>query len=329
LARRQDMFKAYACMPGEQAVEISSNDVSARLNDGKSNVWIDISENIEGYRDFLENTMGFHQLAIDDLSSPGLLPKVEEYDGTLFLVLNDIVIAENEDEDRVRTYQLFIFLRKNALVTIHRKRIRAIDHLIGDMTSLTRLLARGAESLSHSVMMGMVDNFFPMLTRVETKLDASEETIFKSTSMEYLQEVFKLRKDVVRLHSIAQQQLNVISRLATGEFDEISPQGVLLARDIYDHLYRLSEKVAGFREETVGILDAYLSQLNNRMNDVVKVLTMIATIMLPLSIVVGFFGMNFRIMPGLNHPYGWVFTLVFMVGLITVMILYFRHKKWI
>jgi len=143
-----------------------------------------------------------------------------------------------------------------------------------------------------------------------------------------MQRLFTLRKDTAKLRSITAQEFDVMNRLTTGEFDQITPHGVMLARDLFDHLYRVSEKAAGFRETIMGLLDAYLSQINNRMNEVMKVLTVIATIMLPLGIVVGFYGMNFKYMPGLDHPHGWIFTLGGMGLLITGMLSYFRHRKW-
>jgi len=324
------VLKAFACKDGGPAGEIPAEDLPSWLANEKSQVWIDLSGNIDEHQRFLADTLGFHPLVIEDLISHGMLPKVEEYDGSLFMLLQDIVLLDTEDdEERLRTNELFLFIGKNFLLTAHRNRIRAVDAYIQDGAALARLLARGAEALAHAVIRKMVDSFFPMLDRVEAKLDAAEEAIFGRPVQEDLQRVFRLRKDVVRLRSIAQQQLNVISRISSGEFEAVSAQGLFLARDIYDHLYRFSEKAAGFREEIMGLLDAYLSQINNRMNDVVRVLTMMATIMLPLSIIVGFYGMNFHTMPGLMHPYGWLFTVLGMAGLVAAMLTYFRHKRWI
>ncbi len=324
------MLKAFVCVTGEPAKEIGSENVASFLTDEKSHVWVDLSENVEEYQRFLAETMNFHPLVVEDLMSHGMLPKVEEYDGGLFMLMQDIVLLDAAgQEDRLRTYDLFMFIGKNFLVTVHRNRIRAVDSYMQDAAAMTRLLSRGIEPFVHGIIRRMVDSFFPMLDRVDAKLDAAEESIFSKPVQEDLQRVFELRKDVMQLRSIAQQQLNVISRISIGEFEAVSPHGLLLARDIYDHLYRFSEKAAGFREEIMGLLDAYLSQVNNRMNDVVRVLTMMATIMLPLSIIVGFYGMNFHTMPGLSHPYGWLFTILGMVGLVSGMIVYFRHKRWI
>lgn len=323
------MLRAFACAPGEPAVEIAAGDVAARLGDGRSRVWIDIAQEIDAHLPFLADTMKFHPLAIEDLASAGMLPKVEEHDSGLFLLVNDIVLTEEDEEDRLRTYQLFLFLGKDFLVTVHRRRIRSVDAQMADAASLTRLLGKGPEVLAHAILIGMIDRFFPMLDRVEARIDAAEEAIFRAPAPEELQRIFGLRKDCVRLRSIAQRQLGVIGRIASGEFDSVTPQGLLLARDLLDHLDRFSEKAAGFREEIIGLLDAYLSQQSNRMNDVVRVLTIMATIMLPLSIVVGFFGMNFRTMPLLEHPLGWLFTLIAMATLIGGMLVYFRRKGWI
>jgi magnesium transporter len=322
------MFKAYACIPGESAVEITKSEVADRLTDGKCHLWVDISAPIDEHLEFLRDVMHIHPLAIEDLQHPRMLPKVEEYDDILFMILHDIVLQYKGDEERLRTHELYLFLGKQFVVTARHHRIRAVESYHGDLKVLSHIFARGAEAVAHAILRRMIDSYFPMLDRVEGKLDAAEETIFDSPTSEDLQEIFSLRKDVVRLRSIAVQHLDVVNRILVGEFEILSPHGLLLARDLYDHLYRLSEKASGFRELTMGLLDAYLSQVNNRMNEVIKVLTIITTVMLPLSIVVGFYGMNFRWMPGLEHPHGWLFTLAGMGAMVIGMFAIFKFKKW-
>jgi magnesium transporter len=323
------MLKAYCAVPGEEAREMAESEVAERLADGRSHIWIDISSGVEHHLPLLRDVMRFHPLAIEDLSHPRMLPKVEDYDGCLFLVLHDIVLLDKEGGERLKTYELFIFLGRNYVVTVRRHRVRAIELMHGDFKVLTHLFARGAESVCHGIVRRMIDNYFPMLDRIDEKLDDSERAIFNSPSSHDMQRVFTLRKDVAKLRAVASQELDVINRLTTGEFDQISPHGVMLARDLYDHLYRVTEKAAGYRETTMGLLDAYLSQINNRMNEVMKVLTVIATIMLPLGIVVGFYGMNFKHMPGLDYPHAWIFTAVGMAVIIGGMLSYFRYRKWL
>jgi len=323
------MFKAYACVPGEQAVEITKEQIAQRLADGKSQLWIDISSPIEEHQEFLKDVMKLHPLAIEDMSHPRMLPKVEEYEDNLFIILHDIVLQDKEGEERIHTYELFLFIGRNYIVTARRHRIRAVDAYQGDLATLTHLFKRGAEAVAHAILRRMIDSYFPMMDRIEAKLDEEEDQIFDSPSTRDLQRIFSLRKDIVKLRSIATQQLDVINRIALGEFEILTPHGLLLARDLYDHLYRLSEKAAGFRELTMGLLDAYLSQASNKMNEIMKVLTVIATIMLPLSIVVGYYGMNFRFIPGLDHPYGWLYTLIGMSTVIIGMLSYFKYKKWL
>ncbi len=323
------MFKAYACVPGEQAIEVTKEQVAEKLADGKSQLWVDISSPIEEHTAFLKDVMKLHPLAIEDMSHPRMLPKVEEYEGSLFVILHDIILQDKEGEEKIHTYELYIFIGKNFVVTARNHRIRAVDAYHNELVTLTHLFTRGAEAVAHAILRRMIDSYFPMMDRIESKLDDAEETIFNSPTSSDLQRIFALRKDVVKLRSIATQQLDVINRMALGEFEIITPHGLLLARDLYDHLYRFSEKTSSFRELTMGLLDAYLSQVNNRMNEVMKVLTVIATIMLPLSIVVGYWGMNFRNLPGLDHPYGWLYTLVGMGIIIMSMLSYFRYKKWL
>jgi magnesium transporter len=322
------MLKAYAFTSGQPVVEIKKEEIAAKLEDEKTHLWIDISAPIDEHHDFLRDVMKFHHLEIEDLTHRGMLPKVEEYDNHLFLILHDIILQDRK-EDRLLTYELFMFIGKNYVLTARHNRIRAADYYHDQVSALTHIFSRGgAEAVGHAVLRKMVDSYFPMLDRVEKMLDESEDVIFDSPSPKDMQHIFSLRKDIMKLRSIATQQLDVISRITVGEFEVLSPHGMLLARDLYDHLYRVSEKAASFRDMTMGLLDAYLSQINNRMNEVVKVLTIIATIMLPLGIVVGFYGMNFRSLPGLENPHGWIYTLVGMIIVIGGMFSYFKWKKW-
>jgi len=323
------MFKAYCAVPGGEAVEISESDIAARLADGKSHIWLDISANLDRYIPLLRDVMRFHPLAIEDLTHPRMLPKVEDYDDHLFIILHDIVLLEKEEGERLKTYEIFVFLGRNFVVTVRRHRIRAVESLHGEMKVLTHLFAHGAESVFHGIFRRMIDNYFPMLDRIDAKLDACERRIFNSPKPADMQAIFTLRKDMGKLRSLASQQLDVINRFTAGEFDIVSEHGVLLARDLWDHLNHVSEKAFNFRDMTTGLLDAYLSQINNRMNEVMKVLTIIATIMLPLGIVVGFYGMNFSHMPGLGHPHGWLFTVIGMLAISFGMLGYFRHRKWL
>ena len=322
------MFKAYACVPGEAAVEIKQEEVAGRLNDGKSHLWIDISSSLEEYGSFLEKILHIHPLAVEDLSHPRMLPKIEEYKDYLFLIMHDIILSDKVGEESVQTHELYMFLGKNFVVTARRHRIRGADAYHGELQTISHLFVTGAEGMGHAILRKMIDSFFPMLDRVEARLDVAEDVIFKLPTPKDLQNIFNLRKDVMKLRSITTQQLDVVNRMVIGEFAVLSPHGLLLARDLYDHLYRLAENTSGFREMIMALLDAYMSQINNKMNEVMKVLTVIATVMLPLSIVVGFYGMNFRVMPGLGHPYGWIYTVIGMGAIIATMFAYFKYKKW-
>lgn len=325
------MFKAYACGPEGKIGEITEGDVAGRLGDGKSQLWLDIAGDFEKYRGLLGDVIKIHPFSIEDLFHQRMLPKVEEYDDYLFIILHDIVLLDKAGAEGsgLRTYELYIFLGKNYVITMHKERIRAVDHYAGSPELLTRIFARGAESVAFTIVRRMIDNYFPMLERIEGRLDRSEDAIFDQATSKDLQGILSIRKDVVKLRSIATQQQDIINRIAIGEFKIISPHGLLLARDIYDHLYRVSEMVSGFRETTMGLLDAYLSEVSNRMNQIMKVLTVIATLLLPLGVVVGFYGMNFKWLPGLDHPYGWLYTLGGMVGIMAMMLAGFRYKKWI
>lgn len=325
------MFKAYASGTDGVVTPITRDEVAKRLGDGKSQLWIDISADFEKHRGFLKDVLHIHPLSIEDVLHTRMLPKVEEYDDYLFIILHDIVLLDKtgDSEPGIKTHELYIFLGKNFAVTIHKERIRSIDSFEENPQTLAHTFSQGAEAVAFAIIRKMIDNYFPMLERVEARLDSSEDAIFETATSKDLQGILSIRKGIAKLRSIATQQLDIINRIAIGEFKLISPHGLLLARDVYDHLYRVSEMVAFFRETTMGLLDAYLSEINNKMNQVMKVLTVIATLLLPLGVVVGFYGMNFRRLPGLDHPYGWLYMLIGLFAIMSTMLAWFRHKKWI
>lgn len=325
------MFQAYAYLKEKNAVEVSIDEVAKLVGNEDATLWIDISSNIEDHTDFLNDVLRVHPLAVEDMLHPRMLPKVEEYGEQLFIILHDIVLLDKDkkDEERLKTYELFIIIGKNFVLTARKHRIRAIDSYQGSSPLLTHLLSKGALTMAHAIIRKMIDNYFPLLDRIEAKLDSSELKIFNTPTSKDLQYIFSLRKDIIKLRSIATQQLDVVNQMVIGEFESLSPQGVMLSRDLYDHLYRIAEKAASFREITLGLLDAYLSQISNNMNQTMKVLTIIATMILPLGIVVGFYGMNFKFMPGLDHPYGWIYTMIGMIGISVGMLAFFKYKKWI
>jgi magnesium transporter len=310
-------------------MELAEDQIAEALANEQAQVWIDLPSNIEEHQNFLQEVMHIHPLVIEDMLHPSMLPKVEQYDQYLFLIVHDIVLLEKTEEERLRTHELYILLGKNFVLTARRQRVRAADiyHQEGEIRS--RLLGKGVEIFAHALLRRMIDNFFPMLDRIDAKLSSDEDIIFNKPKPSDLQRVFSMRKDIMHLRAIAQQHLDVFDRIVLGEFDIISDHGVLLARDLYDHLFRVSEKASGFREIISGLLDAYLSQMSNRMSEIMKVLTVIATIMLPLSIVVGYYGMNFKNLPGLTNPHGWIYTLIVMGVVITGMLGFFKYKRWL
>lgn len=325
------MFKAYVSGAGGAVTPVTRDEVAAKLRDGTTQAWIDISADFEKYLDFLKEVMHIHPLSIEDVLHTRMLPKVEEYDDYLFIILHDIVLLDKVagPGPGIRTYELYIFLGSNFVVTMHKERVRAIDFYEENPQILSHTFSQRAEAVTFAIIRRMIDNYFPMLERVEAKLDSSEDAIFASATSKDLQGILSVRKSIAKLRSIATQQLDIINRIAIGEFKIISPHGLLLARDVYDHLYRVSEMVSFFRETTMGLLDAYLSEINNKMNQVMKVLTVIATLLLPLGVVVGFYGMNFKRLPGLDHPYGWLYMLIGLFTIMSTMLAWFRHKKWI
>lgn len=192
-----------------------------------------------------------------------------------------------------------------------------------------RLLSRGADFLLHEVLDALADQYLPVSERIDEQLDDIEDRVLNDPSRALLLELLGLKRVVVHLRRVLIPQREVLRKMGASEDGLISKEGRFFFRDVYDHLYRVSELAELHREVIASALEAYLSAVNNRLSEVMKVLTIIATLILPLTLITGIYGMNFDVMPELRWKYGYAATLAGMFALAAAMILYFRRRRWL
>jgi magnesium transporter len=291
-------------------------------------LWVDIQEPVqEIIEPLLEERFGFHELAAEDSLSPSTLPKYDSFASYDFFIFRtvDVNISEHASE----TFKIAAFLGNNFLFTVHRRGMRAIDDIHLRLPGDRRLLERGPDFLLYSIVDQMVDAHFPLLDQIEECVDNLQDRIFEGAEDSHLDELLHLKRDlsVLRRHSLPQREL--LNQISRGDARFIQRPHLIYFRDVYDHMFRISETIDVDREQMNGTMDAYLSVIANRTNETMKVLTIFSAIMLPLTLIAGIYGMNFDYIPQLHSPYGLASALGLMIVTAVVMVIWFWRKGWI
>jgi magnesium transporter len=238
------------------------------------------------------------------LPARGAAPKIEEYEGHLFFVFHAITGLDLKRALRLDFIELDGWLSRHYLVTVHDEPLAIVSQLMARVKANPSLLARGTDDLFYALLDGCVDLYFPFLDLLDRRIDHIEHEIFVRPSRRTLIEVFTLRKAILKLRRFAWPQRDTLSLLAHREHSAIDQKTRYYLRDVVDHLIRITDTLDSYRDVVSGAADTYISQVSQRTNDIIKVLSIIATIMLPLSFMAGLYGMNFEYLPGSHHPFG-------------------------
>jgi magnesium transporter len=291
-------------------------------------LWVDIEDpDNDILEDLLERRFGFHELAAEDSLSPNTLPKYDAFPEYDFFVFRAVDL--NLREHGSRKYKLSAFLSGEFLFTVHNGQMQAIDDIHRRLPEDKRILSNGPDYLLYELVDLMVDAHFPLLDHIEECVDDLQESIFQNARPSHLDELLHLKRDVnvLRRQSLPQRELlNLISR---GDSQFIQKQHLIYFRDLYDHMFRISETIDSERDMMAGTMEAYLSVIANRTNEIMRVLTVLSTIMLPLTVIAGIYGMNFEHMPELHWLHGYPFALGLMAATAAVMLTWFWKKGWI
>jgi magnesium transporter len=239
------------------------------------------------------------------------------------------VSCPDADPERIETIEVDILLTATWVLTHRPERLKAADEVRDEFRRNPKLFERGPAFIAHTVIDHLVDGYLPVMDAFDEAADAIESEAVSEPKDDLLQRIFRLKRSIQRLRRMATHQREVLQRLARGEIDLIPERAVPFYRDIHDHFVRVVDLAEGYRELLSGALDAYLTTVSNRMNAVMKTLTTVSVIMLPLTFVAGVYGMNFDHMPELHWHYGYLWALGLM-GLISVgMVWWFRRRGWL
>ncbi len=295
-------------------------------------LWVDLEgEPPEVCEPILRETFGFHPLAIDDALQETHVPKVDDWGAYLCVVLHAVTFEDGE-QAALDTLELDAFLGKNYVVTYQARSVAAVDRVWSACQRDERRLQKGAAHLLYELADELVADYMPAVEGFDEIIDQIEDQVFTTPSSDTLQQMFGLKRALLHLRRIITPQREVLNKLARGDFEVIEARDRVYFRDVYDHLVRLYDIVESLRDLLGGALETYLSVINNRMNEVVKTLTLITTLFMPLSFVAGFFGMNFfQAAAPLDIWTGktaFILTLVMMMLTPVGMYLWMRRRAW-
>jgi len=310
-------------------------------------IWVDLlTPTFEEEESILVDLFGFHQLAVEDCRHERTeprhgdhLPKVEDYSDYLFCIINPIDLVErppeqNDEEPEgpihsiIRTRQVNAFLGRNYIVTHHYEPSHAIEQAMSMCGRNPMSLDRGPDYVYHLILDDIVDQYSQILDRFDEEIDELETMVFHSSGKATFTRIQAMKRSLIRLRRITTYQREMVYRLARGEFELINDKEIAYYRNVFDHLVRAVELVESYRDVITGLLDAHLSMTSNRMNEIMKVLTIFSTFFLPLTFIAGVYGMNFKHMPELEWRYGYLLAWVIMLIIAGAMFLFFRRKKW-
>jgi magnesium transporter len=296
--------------------------------DSDDRLWVDIQEpEQETIEPLLEQRFGFHELAAEDSLSPNTLPKYDSFPSYDFFIFR--TVAVNVSEHVSETYKIAAFLGRNFLFTVHRRPLAAANHIWERLPGDRRILARGNDFLLYSIVDDMVDAYFPLLEQIEECVDDLQDRIFESADSSHLDELLHLKRDVNVLRRQSLPQRELLNQISRGDAKLVQRDHLIYFRDVYDHMFRISETIDVDRDQMTGTMEAYLSVVANRTNEIMKVLTIFSAVMLPLTLIAGIYGMNFEHMPELRWIHGYPFALSLMIVVALLMIAYFWRKGWI
>jgi magnesium transporter len=271
---------------------------------------------------------GLHPLVMEDILHMGQRPKLELYDKYVYLVVKMIYLGDNGKE--VAYEQLSIVMGKNYVLTFQEKEGDVFNNIRERIKgNKGRLRKSGADYLVYSLLDSVVDNYFPALEKIGDLVEEIEERLSDDPEQDVLSDIYRLKREVLFLRKSIWPIREVVAAMMRQDLEFVSPNTNTYLRDVYDHSIQVMDVVETYTDMLSELTDVYMSTVSNRMNEVMKTLTIIATIFIPLTFIVGLYGMNFKYMPELTNELAYPIVLLIMATISGMMLIYFRRKGWL
>jgi magnesium transporter len=326
------MLRAIYYKSGERPHETSSEEEIVRLRaTGVGTLWVDLEAPTDQERGILDRVFKFHKLAIENAAALSNHPRIDDYGDYLYLVVHGVVSTGGgglSGESRVRMQEIDIFLGERYVLTYHAGTDASIEMARKKCVAVEQLMSRGPDRVLAEILDHLAEEYVEVMEKLDDEIDGLEDRLFKHASRPALREIFSLKKDVLHLRRVVNPQREVLNRLARSEHKAVSKEETIYFRDVYDHLYRVSEMLESFRDVLAGALEVYLTVVANRTNDVMKVLTVFSIVIMSASFVAGLYGMNVPL-PGAEGKGSFWLLLALMSGIAGVLLVFFRKRRWI
>ncbi|MDZ4064983.1 MAG: magnesium/cobalt transporter CorA [Coriobacteriia bacterium] len=282
--------------------------------------WVDVLSPDEHLLASVGKVFGLHPLALEDCLHFPQRPKIDRYNGSLFIVWVTVTGGPGALEMR----EVDVFLGEGWLVTVHREPLRAIDEVAAEAGAQ---LALGEEWVFHSIVDRLVDGVFPVVDALGDRLEDLQDRMIERAERRHLQELYESRRELLALHKIIAPERDGLRSL-TRETELVSEEAYRYLQDVADHLTQVGDAVDTYREVAASAMDVYLSAASNRMNQIMKQLTIVAAIIMPLQLITGIYGMNFQHMPELGMTYAYPAVIAGMLVITVVMLMFFKRRDW-
>ncbi|HTG01149.1 MAG TPA: magnesium/cobalt transporter CorA [Nitrospirota bacterium] len=291
--------------------------------------WINLDavHNIE-VLEKLGECFGLHRLVLEDILNTDQRPKAEDYGDYLYVVLKMMTSEKNHG---IKTEQISIVVGENFVLSFQEGLAGDVFDPIRERIRSAKGRARkmGADYLAYALIDAIVDNYFVILEKFGETIEQLETELIENPTQKTVQRIYQFKRELIFLHNAVWPLREAISSLGKHESPLIREATVPFFRDVYDHVIHVIDSVDIYREMISGMLDMYLSSVSNRLNEVMKVLTVISLVFMPLTFLAGIYGMNFKYMPELEWKYGYPASLLVMLGIAGLMVVYFKRKKWL
>jgi magnesium transporter len=314
---------------GEIRKQLEPPDVTEALDAGKGLLWVDISEWEPEAVTLMRDTFHFHPLAIEDCFDDRMdTAKVDDYGDHLFVVTPYSVY--DRDSEQVNIRELCAFLGPNYVVSVHQRPVAPVQDIFRRAGDEPRILSHGADFLLHSLLDAVVDELLPTIETIDEQLDDLERAVLDQPERRHLTSILLLKRNSLRLRRSLVSHRDMMNRLSRNEFPQyIREDTLIFFRDVYDHIIRAEQLLEGIRDLADAALSYYLSAINNRMNEIMKALSVVAVIFLPLTLIASVFGTNLDYSAlGVTLDGGFYWMIGVMVVITVAMIVYFQHRGW-
>jgi len=289
--------------------------------------------NIDGLHDLeliekIGRKFGLHPLVLEDIVNTGQRPKLEDFENHVFVVLK--MLYYDQEKNELEAEQISLIFGENFVISFQERVGDIFDPLRERIRkNKGRVRKAGADYLAYALIDSIVDNYFVILEQIGEMIEDAEQDLAVNPTLETLQTIRSFKKEMIFLRKSIWPLREVVNTLERGESSLINESTLIYLRDVYDHTIQIIDTVESYRDMLSGMLDVYLSSISNRMNEVMKVLTIFAAIFIPLTFVAGIYGMNFGFMPELGWHWGYFGVLLVMAIVAAVMLVYFKRKRWL